>query len=172
MECTGLNTHFWWCVQKKKKRRVVTSELNRGWKDQFLILKGGGRTRWVFYTNEKSTAANNTTHRVLIWDGIQPRQTSKGLLGHRTGSIHRRAAHPEPQDSRRTRGRGRQKPIPNERKELELPPTVSQDLRESEEEEEPAGRRARTPRIYFDNTDIVLFVGWFRPDGRWRRVRV
>ena len=143
MECTGLNTHFWWCVQKKKKRRVVTSELNRGWKDQFLILKGGGRTRWVFYTNEKSTAANYTTHRMLIWDGIQPRQTSKGLLGHRTGSIHRRAAHPEPQDSRRTRGRGRQKPIPNERKELELPPTVSQDLRESEEEEEPAGRRAR-----------------------------
>ena len=135
--------------KKRKKRRVETSELNRGWKDQFLILKGGGQTRWVFYTNEKSTAANYTTHRMLIWDGIQPRQTSKGLLGHRRASIHRRAAHlAEPQDSRRrtrrTRGRGRQKPIPNERKELELPPTVSQDLRESEEEEEPAaGRRAR-----------------------------
>ena len=53
-----------------------------------------------------------------------------GLLGHRRGKHPSPRAHPEPQDSlapRRTRGRGRQKPISNERKELELP----QDLRES-----------------------------------------
>ena len=142
--------HSFLVVCPKKEKAQSRDVRVKSWLERSIShLEGGGQTRWVFYTNEKSTAANYTTHRMLIWDTIQPRQTSKGLLGHRRGSIHRRAAHPEPQDSRRTRGRGGQKPIPNERKELELPPTVSQDLRESEEEEEPAGRRARVQGYIF-----------------------
>ena len=107
-------------------------------------MAGKGKEKGFGISQSRDVQAKSRGIKImLIWEASRPRQ--KACWAIEEASIHRRA-HPEPQDSlapRRTRGRGRQKPIPNERKELELPPTVSQDLRESEEEEEPAGRRAR-----------------------------
>ena len=129
-----------------KKEKAQSSDVRvKSWLERSLShLEGGGANKMGFLHERKINRCelHNSSDADL---GRHPATTDiqRSAGPSKRQRIHRRAAHPEPQDSRRTRGRGGQKPIPNERKELELPPTVSQDLRESEEEEEPAGRRAR-----------------------------
>lgn len=129
-----------------KKEKAQSSDVRvKSWLERSIShLEGGGANKMGFLHERKINRCelHNSSGADL---GRHPATTDiqRSAGPSKRQRIHRRAAHPEPQDSRRTRGRGRQKPIPNERKELELPPTVSQDLRESEEEEEPAGRRAR-----------------------------
>ena len=137
--------HSFLVVCPKKEKAQSRDVRVKSWLERSIShLEGGGANKMGFLHERKINRCelHNSSDADL---GRHPATTDiqRSAGPSKRQRIHRRAAHPEPQDSRRTRGRGRQKPIPNERKELELPPTVSQDLRESEEEEEPAGRRAR-----------------------------
>ena len=165
--------HSFLVVCPKKEKAQSRDVRVKSWLERSIShLEGGGANKMGFLHERKINRCelHNSSDADL---GHHPATTDiqRSAGPSKRQRIHRRAAHPEPQDP--TNERARSTETHTERTEGIGVATDCVPGPTGVGGGGGAGRPARpSPRIYFDNTDIVLFVGWFRPDGRWRRVRV